>query len=797
MLNTSEVLQIWGIHGDFVLFKDATIGFGLNLKPIDISCQNDESINGLQQSIMQFLNSLPPSIYVQFVATIDTGNENVLDQHRNLVRTSSEMAKELINTRLARLSELDQSGCLPVYRAQLLIRKNVSDTKSGKKIKFNGTSKGSEKILELGCADLRRLKNAIEQNLSRIGIQYEDIDSRELLENVYEFWNPCREINLNYITPDYVRDGLLFTDLSIGPESLRLGKMCHRILSLKNLPEQTFAGMASILQSLPFGSRTCLSIQVSDQQKELAALQTQRRLAFSMVTGKTNGVKDLDSEAKLNDLESLLEEMVASGEQVFKMSLNVILKAESEEELGAQVSETLMRFRDLGGAEGMQETLAAFPIFAELAPPNARCKERQRRLKTTNLADFLPLYGPWTGHKTPRVLLRSRSGNLVKFDPFDADLTNANQLVSGGSGAGKSFLTNCILLQMLKEDPKVFIVDIGGSYKKLMQTLDGQYIDLGLGNGLSINPFDLKPGETEPDQSKIKFLVSLIEIMCREEGANTLPRLVKAEVEQGIISCYQIHGTSSTLSMLRDILLKSEETEVRSIGKILRAWTGKTPYGSVLDAPTNVELADPIVCFDLKGMESHPDLQAISLFVITDLVWRAVQADRSTKKFIVMDECWKLLENASGSAFIGEVFRTVRKYNTSAIAISQSIDDFAKSKVASAILPNSAIKWIMSQRGADLKSLKEVLALNDNEISLIESLTQKKGEYSEAFLMSGTDRSVIAIDATPLEYWICTTDARDLGAIQALQTEQPTLSNLDCLKTLAEQYPQGVAKGQQ
>ena len=32
-----------------------------------------------------------------------------------------------------------------------------------------------------------------------------------------------------------------------------------------------------------------------------------------------------------------------------------------------------------------------------------------------------------------------------------------------------------------------------------------------------------------------------------------------------------------------------------------------------------------IVCFDLKGMESQPDLQAVCLFLITDLIWREVQ----------------------------------------------------------------------------------------------------------------------------------------------------------------------------
>ncbi len=120
---------------------------------------------------------------------------------------------------------------------------------------------------------------------------------------------------------------------------------------------------------------------------------------------------------------------------------------------------------------------------------------------------------------------------------------------------------------------------------------------------------------------------------------------------------------------------------------------------------TRAYLKLPLGCFDLKGMEALPDLQAICLFIITDFVWREVQADKTQMKFMIFDECWKLLENESGALFIAEVFRTFRKYMASAVAISQNIDDFAKSKVATAILPNASIKWILRQKGADQERL--------------------------------------------------------------------------------------------
>ena len=99
-------------------------------------------------------------------------------------------------------------------------------------------------------------------------------------------------------------------------------------------------------------------------------------------------------------------------------------------------------------------------------------------------------------------------------------------------------MTNILMLQMLKERPKIFIIDIGGSYRKLCSNLGGQYIPLGLEGDLAMNPFDLLEGETQPSSQKIKFLVSLIEIMTTEEGDGRLPRLWRAEIEDAIRRVY-------------------------------------------------------------------------------------------------------------------------------------------------------------------------------------------------------------------------------------------------------------------
>lgn len=791
----TDFLQVWGFERESVIFSDGSMGFALDVVPIDVACWSDIQLNAFSEQIMQFLNGLPELVDIQFVQDIVSGNSETIDEHESSSVSTNVIVRELTEARAARLRRFDESGELPRHMLRVFVRK-APQRALLEKPKFFSQAKKFQAIAEdrltFELDSIDRLKSEIQLGLGKLGLNTRILAIEELLDLMYWQWNPSRAIPRGAFDPDDVRPCLVFTDVGIYDRGFSIGDFHYRILSLKVLPDQTFSTMASALRGLPFDSRLQLSVHIPNQNKEMETLQLQRRIAYSMVAGKQSGVSDLDSQAKLNDLEALLEQMVAQGEKVFHFALTVTLRAKNQQALDDLVSQALMKLRDLGNAEGMEETLAAFDVFAESALPNARAKERVKRIKTSNLCDLLPLYGPWSGHKDPKILLRSRLGSLVRFNPFSSDLTNSNQIVSGGSGSGKSFLTNILMMQMLKDSPRVFVVDIGGSYKKICENFDGQYIPLGVDTTNSINPFDLAEGDTIPSNQKLKFLVSMVELMTKEDDEQGVGRLERAEIEAAVQKVYD-DVRNPRLSDLRNVLLGHSDPKLSRLGKILGPWCGETPYGRFVDSRTTIQLERPIVCFDLKGMESLPDLQALCLFIITDYVWREVQADRTKMKFLIFDECWKLLENDAGASFIAEVFRTFRKYMASAIAISQNIDDFAKSKVAGAILPNSSIKWILKQKGADQQRLKEVLGLNAAEAALVASLHQERGSFSEAFLIAEDNRSVVAIESTPLEYWLATTDPRDLGKIEEVKVLNPEKPLLEVLKQLAETHPRGMA----
>lgn len=796
----SNRLQIWGFEDGITVFKDFSLGAAFKISTLDISCQEDESINAIKERLRQFLNGLPAGLSLQFAQEIVPGNIEIIRKHEEMsLNDIPELTREIVKQRVQKFTELDEAGLLPKQNLYLIVRKpfeKVPEKVGWLSVFSNQRKELSESHLQNEIRHFERTLENLERALLSVEIEAQKLTDQEVFKMTFDQWNPSHKIEAPQMSTQDVRDQVILTDAVLALDHFLIGKTLHKVLTLKMLPEQTFASMAAKLKDLPFKSRLLLSIEVEDQTKEVSTLQMQRRMAYASVVGKT-GVSDLEAQAKLQDIESILEEMIQGAEKVFRFSLNVILQSEDPQELEDQVASVLQVLREMSGAEGMLETVAGFDVFAESSLPNARSKERSIKVNTSVLADFLPVFGNWKGHDLPRVLLRSGDGGLLPIDPFSGD--NANMIVSGGSGAGKSYFANSLISQMLKESPKIFILDVGASYRRVCENLNGQYIELGIKSDIAINPFALDGisiHDTEGMDRKIKFLVALVEIMTKESGKPGLGKLEKAEVEN-LVKLVLETEERPTLSSLKRKFDKHGDSEIKRLGKILGLWCGDSPFGKFVDRQTSVSFQKDVVCFDLKGLDSHPELQSVCLFIITDLIWREVQKDRTQMKFTIFDECWRLLQDESASFFIGDVYRTYRKYRASAVAISQTMDDFSKSQIAGAVMPNSSIKWILKQKGANQESLKTALQLNDREMDLIASLGSEKGKYSEAFLMADDKRQVVRIESTPLEYWLFTTDPADIGLLEKTKAENTTATDLEILSQLARTYPEGAANGKQ
>jgi type IV secretory pathway VirB4 component len=219
---------------------------------------------------------------------------------------------------------------------------------------------------------------------------------------------------------------------------------------------------------------------------------------------------------------------------------------------------------------------------------------------------------------------------------------------------------------------------------------------------------------------------------------------------------------------LRDQLATSKEQSLQRISKMLYSWTGDRPYGRLLDGEGSLRTDARICTFDLKGLSSYPDLQSVMTLMLTEFILTQVEMDKTSNKRIILDEAWELLKSPAAASFMEYCARTLRKSGSGITFITQGLEEIVASPIGPAILNNTATKFVMLQRG-DSKVLSATLKLNPQELALIHSLEQRKGKYSEGFMIAGNHRQVIRVYPTPLEYWMATSDAKDNGELLRLQ----------------------------
>jgi conjugal transfer ATP-binding protein TraC len=561
----------------------------------------------------------------------------------------------------------------------------------------------------------------------------------------------------------------------------------------------TFAGQLSTFLRMPFHYDLMLSFEVPSQADEMAKLQQKRKMAHSLAATSGNKASDLESETKLSSTEELIRELLSTGQRIYAVQMSLVLRAPATDEgvkkLNRQVREVLSRFRSLQGSEGLEESVGSWKIFKGNLPGAPVKLERAKKFKTNNLVDFIPIYGPREGDDDPAVIFRNRLNGLVSFNPFDSSLTNYNALVTGSSGAGKSFLNNCILAQELARGLRVFIIDIGGSYKKLTEALGGQYLEMDLSDQYRLNPFDIPDPSQGPSNQKLKSLLAVIESMIVEDEKSKLSKLDRVLLEKTVIELYEEKRKQNkvpVLSELTERLAKSKESSMVDISKILYMWTGNRPYGKLLDGIGSLRTDAPICTFDLKGLGNYPDLQSVMILILTDFILTQVEQDKVNKKRIILDEAWQLLKSNAAADFMEYCARTLRKTGSGITFITQGVEEIVTSPIGPAIMNNTATKFILLQRG-DSEILKNALKLNSQELNLVYSLEQRKGEFAEGFMIEGDHRQVIRIYPSPFEYWLSTSDASDNRHIQELR--ESGLSLVDAIETAARTYPNGIAQG--
>ena len=165
---------------------------------------------------------------------------------------------------------------------------------------------------------------------------------------------------------------------------------------------------------------------------------------------------------------------------------------------------------------------------------------------------------------------------------------------------------------------------------------------------------------------------------------------------------------------------------------------------------TNIELNNKLILADVY--ELGEDNLKYGMYLFTELFWDKIKKDRKIKKAIYLDEIWRLIgitSNKNVASFIYKIFKTIRKYGGSAVAITQDISDLFSLEdgiYGKSILNNSSIKNFFSLEEENINILEKYSNISEKEKIEIKSL--KRGE---CLMFAGDDHLLTKIEVADFE----------------------------------------------
>lgn len=363
--------------------------------------------------------------------------------------------------------------------------------------------------------------------------------------------------------------------------------------------------------------------------------------------------------------------------------------------------------------------------------------------------------------------------SLVFIDRYNTKkYKNANICIFGTSGAGKSFYTKLLILRYKLLGISQYIIDPEREYDNLCKELKGLNIKIGPNSETFINILEIRKesiedGETGYLATKIGKLIGFFNLIFGEMNEEE-----KALLEEKLINTYNIKNInfddkslykkinknnkikeifkeSKDMPILEDlykILGEDEKTKKFKI-KLIPFVKGSMKF---FNNYSNISLNNDLIIADIYDL-GEENLK-YGMYLFTDIFWDKIKDNRNLKKAIYLDEIWRLIgvtSNKEVASFIYKIFKTIRKYGGSGVAITQDISDIFSldnGTYGKSILNNSSIKTFFALEEENIKILSEFANLSEKEKVEIKSL--KRGE---SLMFVGDDHILTKIECSEIE----------------------------------------------
>ena len=476
-------------------------------------------------------------------------------------------------------------------------------------------------------------------------------------------------------------------------------------------------------------------------------------------------IRDPILETAYQDIEELRNSLQTAQERVFKFGIYITVYTDTQKEL--RKIETVLR--SILESRLIYIRPALFRQKEGFISSNPYCLDQLAVHTTMNTAPLSSIFpfvsSDLSANEGILYGINMHNNSLVLFDRFT--LENANMVIFGKAGGGKSYAIKLEILRYLMQGIDTIVIDPENEYKNLSEAVGGSYFKISLTSPDHINPFDLpKPMEDEIPgnvlKSNIINLVGLLRIML-----GGLTPKEDAIIDQALIETYasrDITPESDPASWEKNIPILSDFESVlesmqgtESLVERVRKFS-RGSYADFFNQQSNVNMNNKFVVFGIRDMEE--ELRPMAMFIILRHIWNTVRSSLK-KRILVVDEAWWIMQSEDGASFLYGICKRGRKYWLGVSTITQDVSDFMKSSYGQPIIANSSLQLLMKQSMASIEVVQKTFNLTEQEKYLL-----LESGVGEGVFFAGQKHIAIRITASYTEDQIITTSPEQVLEIK-------------------------------
>ena len=542
------------------------------------------------------------------------------------------------------------------------------------------------------------------------------------------------------------------------PDYFICGNTYRSVWALREYPTTTEE--QAILKHL--GEKDGVSLKIytrhvtaAEERKIISNAANKNRLRQS----KTNDLQEtVVAEGNLQDVTNLVASMHRNREPLIHTAVYIEIMSHDIDKLKELQTEVLTELiRSKLNVDKLM--LRQQQGFVSVMPSgyNALGDQFERVLPASSVANLFPFNYSGKTDANGFYLGRDKYGSniIVDFNKRADDKTNANILILGNSGQGKSYLTKLIITNLLESGMNIICLDPEHEYEDMANNLGGCFVDLMSGDYL-INPLEPKAwsdsdDDTEIDASTpeafkrktklsqhISFLrdffasykdftdsqIDTIEIMLEKlyrkwniSDSTEFSRLKATDypkmsdlyefIEEQYKDFDRTDKPIYTENLLQEILLGIHSMCVGAESKFF-------------NGHTNIK-TDRFVVFGVKGLlQASKNIKNALLFNTLSYMTNAFLTIGNTAGII--DELYLFLSNLVAVEYIRNASKRVRKKDSSIILASQNLEDFSLPGIAEYTKPLFAIpthSFLFNAGNIDSKFYMDTLQIDESEFNLI------------------------------------------------------------------------------